>query len=61
MLFRSAYATVSAGGEMPLQDAAFLAADIDEDSEITIQDAFGILKYYSVLSAGGNASWDNLQ
>lgn len=57
----SAYATVSAGGEMPLQDAAFLAADIDEDSEITIQDAFGILKYYSVLSAGGNASWDNLQ
>ena len=57
----SAYATVSAGGEMPLQDAAFLAADIDEDGEITIQDAFGILKYYSVLSAGGNASWDNLQ
>ena len=46
---------------MPLQDAAFLAADIDEDGEITIQDAFGILKYYSVLSAGGNASWDNLQ
>ena len=57
----AAYATVSAGGEMPLQDAAFLAADIDEYSEITIQDAFGILKYYSVLSAGGNASWDNLQ
>ena len=51
MLFRS---------EMPLKDAAFLAADTDEDGEVTLDDAFRILSYYSLSAAGREADWEKV-
>ena len=56
----SAYSAVSAGKEMPLKDAAFLAADTDEDGEVTLDDAFRILSYYSLSAAGREADWETI-
>lgn len=35
--------------------------DVDQDHTIGINDAFLALSAYATVSAGGNASWDNLQ
>lgn len=35
--------------------------DVDQDHAIGINDAFLALSAYATVSAGGNASWDNLQ
>lgn len=56
----TAYEIESAGKEMPLKDAAFLAADTDEDGEVTLDDAFLILSYYSLSAAGREADWEKV-
>lgn len=40
--------------------AAFLAADTDEDGEVTLDDAFRILSYYSLSAAGREADWETI-
>ena len=56
----TAYEIKSNGKEMPLKDAAFLAADTDEDGEVTLDDAFRILSYYSLSAAGREADWEKV-
>ena len=51
----TAYEIESAGKEMPLKDAAFLAADT-----VTLDDAFRILSYYSLSAAGREADWEKV-
>ena len=60
MVVLNYYAKKAAGQDVS-QDETFkniLVGDVNDDGEITVEDAVAILTYYAKKAAGQDATWD---